>query len=328
MTAARKVSDLGEWALLDAIRAHLATPPEGQIWSGDDAAVLPGASSVVFTTDVLVAGIDFDLSYGSARSVGVKALAVNASDVAAMGGRPRAAVATLIVPVDTSAEVAEGISAGLAAAGKRYGIDLVGGDISEGQDLALNVAVVGELPGMAVTRAGANPGELVCVTGSLGGSAAGLALLRAGHSPDESEAVQRLVTRQLEPVPRIEEGIALAAFGATAMIDVSDGLISDLGHVLDASQVGCDVDPAAVPVDPDLAALRASNDQEPLELALAGGEDFELLFTLPSQRLDETRDALSLPVTAIGTITDTERLLGGRSLEEWDLSGWEHLRPR
>ena len=330
MTSAKKASDVGEWALLDAIRAHLPGPPGGQIWSGDDAAVLPGsAAPLVFTTDVLVAGVDFDLAYGSGRAVGVKALAANASDVAAMGGRPRAAVASLIVPADTTAATIEDIAAGLASASSRLDVDVVGGDISEGRDLALAIAMTGFLPGRAVTRAGARPGDALCVTGSLGGAAAGLLLLRAGGDGSVSAAAGRLASRQLEPSPRVEEGIALASLGATAMIDVSDGLLADLGHLLDASKVGCDVDDSAVPVDTDISSAGLpEGSPEPLRFALAGGEDFELLVTLPQEEVEEAAAELEVGLSVIGRITETGRLLGGRSLESWDLSGWEHLRPR
>ena len=327
MTADDKVSDLGEWGLLNAIRSRLPGAPSGQIWSGDDAAVVSGGEPIVFTTDAVVAGIDFDLSYGSARSVGIKALAVNASDVAAMGGQPRAAVATLVLPGDTPAEVAVELAEGLATAGEHMDVDIVGGDISEGTDLALTVAMIGTLPGRAVTRTGARPGDLVCVTGALGGAAAGLALLRAGSTRELSDAAGRLLARQLEPTPRIAEGVLLAELGATAMIDVSDGLIADLVHLLDASGVGCDIDASAVPVDPDILAAGSSPEEDATRFALAGGEDFELLFTLSPGDLAEVRAALDA-VTPIGTITESERTLDGRSLESWDLSGWEHLRPR
>ena len=328
MTAGEKVSDLGEWALLDAIRSQLPAAPGGQIWSGDDAAVVPGSDPIVFTTDALVAGIDFDLSYGSARSVGIKSLAVNASDIAAMGGRPRAAVTTLVVPPDTPSEIVTELAAGLAEGAGRMGVDVVGGDLSEGRDLALNVAMIGSLPGPTVTRSGARPGDLVCVTGALGGAAVGLTLLRAESNWDRTEAARRLVTRQLEPTPRVDEGIALAGLGATAMIDVSDGLMADLVHVLDASGVGCDIDAEAIPVDPDIAAVGGIDPEDARRLALSGGEDFELLFTVAPGDLDELRSALQVSITPIGTITKSGRALGGRNLEEWDLSGWEHLRPR
>lgn len=325
-----RASDSGEWGLIEAIRARLDRAPEGQIWSGDDAAVLPPITGqTVFTTDVLVEGIDFDLSYTPSASLGFKALAVNASDVAAMGGRPLAAVASLILPPDTPFETVDELAQGLARAGRELGIDIVGGDISEGRDLSLGVALVGELDAEPLTRSGARSGDLVCVTGALGGAAAGLGLLRSGRGPQEGDAVSRLISRQLEPEARLDEGLLLAELGATACIDVSDGLLADLGHVLDSSGVGCDLDPDAVPIDPDIGRVDLPEGApEPLALALGGGEDFELLFTIAAEAFDGLAQRLSTPVSRLGTVVEEERTLGGRNLDAWQVQGWEHLRPR
>ena len=324
-----RASDRGEWGLIDAIRARLDAAPEGQIWSGDDAAVLPSpAGRVVFTTDVLVEGVDFDLAYTPADTIGVKALAVNASDIAAMGGTPRAAVASLTLRPDLSVDVVEDIADGLARGGRRFGVKVVGGDMSEARDVTLSVAMIGEIGGRPLTRSGARPGDVVCVTGALGGAAAGLRLLQSGRGTERGAAA-RLVARQLEPQPRVEEGVILAELGATAGIDISDGLVADLVQVLDASGVGCDLDPDAIPIDPDLAGVALpEGSPDPLSLALAGGEDFELLFTLPPPVLEKVRSRIPQTVNVIGTITEEGRTLGDRSLKEWKVRGWEHLRPR
>ena len=335
MTRKKEVADEGEWRLIEAIRRHLPSAPPGQIWSGDDAAVLPSWSEkLVFTTDVLVDGVDFNLDYCPPATIGAKCVAVNASDVAAMGGRPRALVAALTVPRNTLVDVVEEIAAGLAKAGKSNDIDVVGGDISEGRELSLTGAMVGSLPGPPMTRAGARPGDLICVTGSLGAAAAGLLLLRAGARRDGglSSPLQRVIERQLVPRPRIAEGRLAASCGATAMIDVSDGLVADIVHVLDASGVGCALDPASIPIDPDVFSVDLpQGSPDALRLALGGGEDYELAFTISPDRLEDARTSLQgegAPVAVVGEITPADRSLGDRSLEEWDLQGWEHLRRR
>lgn len=290
----------------------------------------------MFTTDALVESVDFDLSYCPPASVGFKAIAANASDVAAMGGHPRRAVATLALPATTPIEIVDGIAQGLARACAEVGADLVGGDLSRAGEISLTVAMLGYVETAVVTRGGASPGDLICVTGALGGAAGGLRILKAGLAGHELEddvlALARLAGRQLEPTPRVKEGPAIGSLGATAMIDISDGLLADLEHVLDASAAGCRIDPEAVPVDPDLGALVRALSKEkpdPFDLALIGGEDFELLFTIAAGRGDEFRsalDELGTPMTVIGEITTSERKVGNRSLEEWSSKGWQHLQ--
>ena len=334
MTSPRTVADVGEFALIEAIRKHFPGPPPGEIWSGDDAAVIrPSDEATVFTTDVLVENIDFDLGYCPPLSIGYKAMAVNASDVAAMGGRPGRAVATLSLPPTTELSLVDEIAQGLAAAGASMGVDLVGGDLSEASEISLAIAMIGWVESAPVTRSGAAVGDLICVSGNLGGAAGGLRVLRGGI-PDEIRGVKELVQRQLKPTPRIEEGLINAELGATSMIDISDGLLADLNHVLDASGVGCKVEPQTVPIDERLNALAGllpSDEVDLLDLAMTGGEDFELLFTIPAVRVDDFRreyEVLGTKLTIIGEIVGNGRLIGTRNLEEWDEKGWQHLRSR
>ena len=333
----RTVADVGEFGLIEAIRRHLPPPPPGEIWSGDDAAVLSSSNErLVLMTDAIVQGIDFDPAYSPPETIGAKAVAINASDIAAMGGRPRYLVATLIVPGDTSLGFVEAIAEGLAQASNRLGINAVGGDISDGRDLVLSIAMTGDLADRAVTRSGARSGDTIMVTGSLGAAAAGLLLLKKELSTNgvDASVIERLVERQQRPTPRVAEGPALAELGATAMIDISDGLLADLTHILDASDAECDLDPESIPIDPDLVQLNeklAAQNIDPLQLALTGGEDYELLFTLPPDRQEAA--ASSLPdfgsrVTRIGIVVESERSVGDRSLESWSEKGWEHLRQR
>jgi thiamine-monophosphate kinase len=340
-------SDIGEFELIERIRRRLPGAPEGETWSGDDAALLgpAGPAGLVFTTDVMTEDVDFDFSWSQGADVGYKALAVNASDVAAMGGRPMYAVVALSVRPDVLLATVDGIAEGLREAATHLSVALVGGDISGARQMSVAVSMIGAAPARPVKRAGARPGQAICVTGSLGGAAGGLIALRRGLagpgpaeapalSPKLARAVEQLATRQLRPPARVREGQRLAELGATAMIDISDGLAADLGHLLDASSVGCEVDAAAVPVDDALDQLsRALSDEDidPFALAVAGGEDFELLFTADEARVGpiaEALDELGTKVTSIGSIAGAGRRLGHRTLEEWGRRGWDHLQRR
>jgi thiamine-monophosphate kinase len=327
MTDERKVSDVGEFGLIARAAARFGGAPEGEIWSGDDCAVLQlDGRDVLFTTDVLVQGVDFELGWARGADIGWKAVAVNASDIAAMGGKPARSVATLVVPRSTSLAFVDDLVDGLAEASEEHGAGVVGGDVSRGSEIALGVAMIGVATGAPVLRRGAAAGDAICVTGTLGAAAAGLLVLQGKEAP--TDARERLSARQLRPHARIEEGQAIARAGATAMIDISDGLIADLGHLLAASAVGCAVDPGAIPVDPDATEVMGA---EARELALHGGEDFELLFTIPEgvlTAISDTLEELGTVATVIGEVTDGPKLWGGEELMEIEVAGWDHLRNR
>jgi thiamine-monophosphate kinase len=303
-------------------------PPEGELWSGDDAAVVstPG-ESMLLTIDTLVDGVDFDLSYCEPQDVGWKAIAANISDIAAMGGSAGYAVTAMWLPSSTPLEVAEGIASGMAECCKTYSVAMVGGDISDASELGLAVAMTGGTEGDPVTRGGALPGHLLGVTGRLGGAAAGLAALQSGKGAEFPDVARR----QLRPEPRAREGPALARAGVSAMIDISDGLASDLGHLCDASNTGCEVDIYALPIDRGVEAVARALGIAVLDLGVAGGEDFELLFAVPEDRLNSVRESMNemgTPITVIGRLTSEGAQIAGRSLEEWKRKGWEHLRSR
>lgn len=342
------VADIGESGLIERVAARLGAAREGEIWAGDDAAVVasPG-ERLIYTTDLMVEGVDFDLSYCSGADVGWKVLAVNASDVAAMGGRPHHAVTTLSLPPDTSISFVDALLEGLTAAAARWDIDLVGGDISRATEITVGVALLGVAVGaQPVLRSGARRGDAVCVTGSLGGSAGGLLVLQRGLagpgpvegrtlSPALTDAVTRLAERHLRPRARVDEAAALSQLGASAMIDVSDGLAADLDHLLVASDKDCDeLDFNTLPVDADLHVLAgALSDIEldPTDAALSGGEDFELLFTLDPSRVDDARAALArmgTELTQLTTVVDAKDGSGRRQLERWKEKSWDHLRNR
>ena len=322
------VSALGEIEVLRAIAARMPLPPPGETWGGDDTAIFPcPGPHLLFTIDMLVEGLDFDLAYFSGEDVGWKAMAANVSDIASMGGRASRAVTSLSLPPGTEMDLVGGLCDGLVAAATEWDVGLSGGDLSGGDQITLSVALLGRLDGPGVRRSGAGEGDAICVTGALGGAAAGLAILR-----DDSLATldaadrDRLATRQRRPTARLKEGDALRRAGVTAMIDISDGLAVDLSHLCDASVLGCSVDASVLPIDPALDDLDAT---ESLELAVAGGEDFELLFTIEPDRIDDARRLLAplgTPITPIGTMGGAGRTIGERALDEWRTLGWEHLR--
>ena len=324
-----KVRDIGEEALLRRIAQRIGTPRDGEVWSGDDAAVLrsPGGATL-WTTDALLERVDFDLAYCSGYDVGWKAMAANVSDIAAMGGHPEHALATLFVAPTTEVAFVDDLLDGLIDAGTNWEVALVGGDLSSGRDLGLSIALKGVPAHQPVLRSGAVPGDAICVTGTLGGAAGGLYLLQRGFS----ELSERLVRRQLRPEARAEEGVVLGTLGVRSMIDVSDGLLLDLSRLLAAGDVGCEVDAAAIPVDPNLSALATiDGSPDPGRLARSGGEDFELLFTIdPSleSRAAELLAEVGTPMTRLGTVTSGPRLVGDRPIDSWEELGWDHLKGR
>ncbi len=334
---ARTVADVGERGVIDLVARRLPKAPPGEVWSGDDAAVIAGAERLVMTTDLLVDGVDFDLRYCSGSDVGFKVVAVNVSDCAAMGAAPHRGVATLALARDTPVSIVESLADGMSEAAARWDVGLVGGDVSQAQELQVAVALTGVLFGQPVLRRGARPGDAVCVTGHLGGAAGGFVVLRRGLvggaapasiTADLEAALTRLAARQLRPVARVEEARSIVARAPSSLIDVSDGLAVDLHNILAASGRGARVDPSAIPIDPDLVAVGgALADLDPWRVAVTGGEDFELLFTIDEARLDALA-ADGVAFTRIGTVTEDGAYIGEVSLEEYAEQSWEHLRGR
>lgn len=302
---------MGEFAAIERLRRKLAPPPAGEVWIGDDAAVVAAPDGpLLLCADAVVAGVHADLALVGLDDLGWKALAVNVSDVAAMGGRPGHALVTVAGPTDTDLDR---LYDGIAAAAREYACPVVGGDLANAPVLVVTVAVTGGLGGRPpVLRSGARPGDALFVTGPLGRSAAGLAVLR-GEREVLAAVRDDLVGAHRRPKARVAEGEAAAAAGATAMVDVSDGLSADLGHLATASGVGVTLD--AVPV-----AAGATEDE-----ALGGGEDYELVFSAPDpDRVAAAFAAAGLRVPRrIGACTaDLHR----RTLRDAPLPavGWEH----
>ena len=308
---------------------------------GDDAAVIRQTSGrdTVITADLLVEEIDFRLAYMPAQLLGHKALAVSLSDIAAMGARPRWALVSLGVPPDIwRSSFVDDFYEGFFALAEEFDVTLVGGDVSRTPErIVVDSIVMGETTsGGAVLRSGARPGDHIFVTGTLGGAAAGLKLLEQGAekvkraSEREVRMIENLIRRHTEPVPRTGWGIFLGEDRlATSMIDLSDGLSSDLAHICEESSVGARLEAARIPINPNVTRLCGRRALDPLMLALHGGEDFELLFTVRPQdirRLPKRIDGAS--VTYIGDITDKARqILISEGSHVWDLErgGFEHF---
>jgi thiamine-monophosphate kinase len=339
---------------------------------GDDASIIsevPGRDLVV-TTDLLIEGVDFHRGATPARLLGHKALAVSLSDIAAMGARPFwSFLAIGMSPEEWNTNFKDEFYEGFFALADHFGVTLAGGDISETKDgIVIDSIVLGEVAsGAAVKRSGARPGDQIYVTGNLGGAAAGLKLielgarvepgsvpeaiasgssvrsptLRKGTSAQELKrsddaAIQTLLLRQLRPQPRVGWGIVLGEQQlASAMIDLSDGLSSDLNHLCKESNVGATIDAAAIPLDEDVRHLCGRRALDPLALALHGGEDFELLFTVAPEnvsRLPKKVDGVT--VSRVGEITaEAGDIQVKEKNHSWALQpgGFEHFksaRPR
>ncbi len=314
---------------------------------GDDAAVLksPAGRDVVVTTDLLVEDIDFQRNSTEPHLLGHKALAVSLSDIAAMGARPRWSLLSLGVPETIwKSNTLEDFYQGYFQLARRYGVTLVGGDVSRTPDkIVIDSFVMGETAERgAVLRSGARPGDQIFVTGFLGDAAAGLRLLARGARPHrdttpdlghtgEAHAIDRLLLRQLQPEPRVGWGLQVGTQKlATAMIDISDGLSSDLNHLCRESGVGALIDASQIPIDPLVVELSGRRALDPLMLALHGGEDFELLFTVAPEDVAKLPKRVDgVPLSCIGEIRSAaDGVFIAEGSRTWKLEpgGWEHFK--
>lgn len=322
-----RLKDLGERRVISKIRRLSSGKQSGVILGiGDDAAVVRGPKNLLITKDLLVEDVDFRRALHPPRLLGRKSLNVNLSDIAAMGGRPLHAVLGLALPGDTDVRWLNAFLAGFREASREAGVALAGGDISRARDIMISVTVTGEA-GFFVPRSGARPGDCLFVSGTLGDAAEGLRLLEKGVRPGKDRAAGRLLKAFLDPVPRLELGSFLARRKlASAMIDVSDGLSVDLAHLCEESGVGTEVDLARIPISEE---LRRSS-KRPLDLALNGGEDFELLFTVRPQNVPRLlRLARRFEITAIGRITAGKTILAVHPAGKKKLlpiRGYEHFK--
>jgi thiamine-monophosphate kinase len=322
-----------EFDLIAAIDERLPAPgPRVRVPSGDDAAVVEPRAASAVTVDAIVDGVHFVLDSFGPEAVGRKALAAALSDLAAMGAAQGEAYVVVAAPEDLSDEDLLSIADGLAETAMRDEVTIAGGDLVRSPVLVVSVTAVGYEPGGTrfVTRAGARPRDLIAVTGELGGGAAAVELMEAGERRgDPADRGASLLQRQLDPRPRLREGRALAKAGASAMIDVSDGLGADAGHLADASDCRLEIDLGHLPVADGVAEVTGS-DGAALELAASGGEDFELLVAVPRERFDDAAQAVAdtgSQLTEIGYVTDGHgvalKLPGGGELAP---RGFDHRR--
>jgi len=316
------LATLGEFGLLARLLPRLPQRRDVLLGPGDDCAVVrASAGRLLVTVDALVEDVHFRRGWLTPTALGRKAFAVNASDVAAMGGAPRWCVTHIGAPLRTPAATVDGIARGVAAAAAAAGASAVGGNLSRASELSVTVTLIGVAPPRPLTRAGARIGDALYVTGRLGDAALGVRQLtrsRAASGP--------AVRRFRAPTPRLAAGALLARRGlASAMIDVSDGLLQDLGHLCAASRVGARVELACVPA---AAAVRRAG----LELALSGGEDYELLFAVSPRReaaLARAAAGFGCRITRIGECT---RAAGVRVVDAagvarvWRTAGHDHFR--
>lgn len=326
-----KLSELGEFGLIELITELLTKVRSGDeiiVDVGDDAAAWRAEPSPLLgTSDMLVQDVHFSLDIITWQELGWKALAVNISDIAAMGGEPKYAVVSLGLPPQTEVQSIIELYQGMIEIAREFNLAVVGGDVVQAPSVIISPSVVGRVTDGILTRSAALPGEAIAVTGYLGSSAAGLKMLK-GRLRLDPETTSYLRKAHLHPSPRVGEGKILAQQGVRAAIDLSDGLIADLSRVCQASKVGARVYLNKVPIHP---LMRSAFTQEAIGLALSGGEDYELLFTARGQTIEPLSNLMSNQLTVIGEVTADEsaRVLlldeEGREVE-WKEGGWEHFR--
>ena len=342
-----KISEIGELRLVLRIRdATRSGAPGVMVGIGDDCAVLAvsAGAKLLATTDLLLENVHFRRTYASPADIGWKALAVNLSDIAAMGGTPRFALVALACPPGTTVEEIDAFYDGARRASAPHGVAIVGGDTSSSPDgWLVNITLLGELSGTPRLRSAARVGDVIAVTGALGESAAGLAILEATEGTRSVPLLDRLDPRildrvrraHLHPVARVIEGRWLAALPAThAMIDLSDGMATDLGHIARESTVGARVHVDRLPISDAVKSVAGALGRDPVQLAVAGGEDYELLVTADPAAIHELSaglpSATGTRLTVVGeivTASEGVRFLDARG-ESIPLGpGFEHFAP-
>jgi thiamine-monophosphate kinase len=316
--------DIVETELLDAIRRVLSgAGPEVVVGVGDDAAVVvPGSGELVLTTDALVEGTHFHRGSSTPRDLGCKAIVVSVSDIAAMAASPRFALCALALPDDVEIAWVMELFGGMREACDGYALTLVGGNLARGNQLSVTITVTGEVaPGRALTRAGARAGDHLVVTGDLGASAAGRRFSGSRTKPTLEQ--RAAIERHQRPAARVGEAAVLARHGASALIDVSDGLVLDLSRLVAASGLGARVRLRDVPVAPSAT----------LEDALSGGEDYELVAAVSDQAsIDqariELRDGFGVELTDLGDVTDEPAVVvveEDGAVRSIGPMGWDHF---
>jgi thiamine-monophosphate kinase len=332
-----KVSELGEFGLINLIRSSSAryensgrTPWQEVLVSiGDDAAAWQSDNHIQLATiDTLVQDIHFDLDVISWEELGWKALAVNLSDIAAMGGIPKYALLSLALPGELEVEDISKFTNSMMHLAREFGVAIVGGNLATAPNVLITVTIIGCSKGKAILkRSTASSGEQIAVTGYLGLSAAGLEMFK-GKTISDPEIINILRRAHLQPVPKVKEGQILIEQGVKTAIDISDGLVADLAHICESSKVNARIEIEQVPVHPVVTA----NFPNHQELALCGGEDYELLFTADEATVARAKQALNCPVTVIGDITKEKLptrvtvVNSNGNIIPYKKGGWEHFK--
>lgn len=306
------LTELGEFGLIGEVTATLPSDEDVLIGPGDDAAAVRFTTPVLISTDVLVEGVHFRRDWSSPHQVGRKAVAVNVADIEAMGARAKALVVCFSAPGELPASWAVDCLAGMSEEALRCGAVIVGGDTTSSRDITIAVTVLGAADGEPVKRGGARPGQVVALAGRVGWAAGGLTVLQRGFS-----APRDLVAAHQVPTPPYGQGIVAAKAGASALIDVSDGLLADLRHIAEASRVCIDVTSAAFETPEPLQRLAAATGANPLRLMLTGGEDHALAGCFDAGRVPEGWRVIGAVREGAGVLVDGA---------EWEGSeGWDHF---
>lgn len=334
-----RIAELGEFPLIDRVAEIVAVDrPDVIVGIGDDVAVLEGQEDewLLAKVDIQVEDVHFLRDVISPRQLGRRALAINLSDIAAAGGRPQHALVSLALPTDTEVAWVEGLYRGLREEGERFGVAVVGGNMARSpQGIVVDVFVLGRVRHeRLMLRSGARPGDRVLVTGHVGDAAAGLAVALDPDLSVTTSEREALLARYLTPTPRLPEGALIARSGsATATIDISDGLSSDVGHICDRSGVDIRIWADRLPISPPARHVAQLTDKPPWQLALEASDDYELCFTAPPDAAQElvtvVKRETSTSVSIVGEILAAEEgrwlaLKDGREVP-LEAKGWEHF---
>jgi thiamine-monophosphate kinase len=323
-----KVSESGEFGLIELIAKAVGRTSDKKllVGIGDDAACWRAEGLQLATTDTLIEDIHFSFKNITWRELGWKSMAVNLSDIAAMGGQPRYALVSLGIPDVTDTDNVIDLYKGMLELAKKHDVRIVGGDTVDSPTTVITLTIIGEAVNedKILKRSAARPGDLVAVTGTFGASAAGLAMMQRRLSFDK-KTEEMLREAHFKPSPRIEEGQKLVEYGVKTAIDVSDGLLGDLEKMCLASGVGAQLYSDRIPIHP---AVSGSFGNEALKLALTGGEDYELIFTAPQKVVSVIKRKLKCPVTVVGEIVkggDVIVLDEDGNEYSFKTAGWDHF---
>lgn len=322
---------MAELDFIDMLRKRGGSSgPDLQLGIGDDCAVVKKDSqtSLLYTMDSLISGVHFNLDFHPLHLLGRKTLAVNISDIAAMGGEPKYGLLSICLPSSFTEPDQQEFMNGFFSSCDEFGVELIGGDTVSGSGLELTVTLIGEMDTTAMcTRSGGKASDEVWVSGDLGASSVGLKLLQSS----KADLYPELVRAHLDPTPQVALGRLLAASGlVTSMMDISDGVATDLTHICQQSQCGALIDGGLVPISAIMREGAAALGLRALDQALCGGEDYQLLFTLPAGCGEElsrqVRDELGIKITMIGVLDDGSgvRLTDGKTMRDISFQGYEH----